>query len=363
MNELQTQTITDCVIINTMPLAIKEYNNRRVVTFKDIDTLHQRPNGTASRNFRKNREYFINGTDYFIINQPDEIRRLGFTRPQGGVSEQVILITESGYLMLVKSLTDDLAWKVQRELVDTYFRAKDMFITFQTFSQTLLNRISSLEIEMADMKLALETQKPTQPNFWLWKSHIANKAIKTLTETLPIDIRSAYDMVYDNMTSIYGFDKSFAISQFCSKYRIINTPENPAKIAIIDAVADVPEYQREFIEAVNHIIGADRKISYPENIENVVEVSIPDIQSYDRVQQAIIPLIQRYGDNTPNGSKTYRVVYKKMGKSNKVWKNMQTRYHCKSKKELLLKYDKYYAEFVQAINDIISDGEVTPDES
>lgn len=363
MNELQTQTITDCVIINTMPLAIKEYNNRRVVTFKDIDTLHQRPNGTASRNFRKNREYFINGTDYFIINQPDEIRRLGFTRPQGGVSEQVILITESGYLMLVKSLTDDLAWKVQRELVDTYFRAKDMFITFQTFSQTLLNRISSLEIEMADMKLALETQKPTQPNFWLWKSHIANKAIKTLTETLPIDIRSAYDMVYDNMTSIYGFDKSFAISQFCSKYRIINTPENPAKIAIIDAVADVPEYQREFIEVVNHIIGADREISYPENIENVVEVSIPNIQSYDRVQQAIIPLIQRYGDNTPNGSKTYRVVYKKMGKSNKVWKNMQTRYHCKSKKELLLKYDKYYAEFVQAINDIISDGEVTPDES
>lgn len=51
-----------------------------------------------------------------------------------------------------------------------------------------------------------------------------------------------------------------------------------------------------------------------------------------------------------------------MGKSNKVWKNMQTRYHCKSKKELLLKYDKYYAEFVQAINDLISDGEATPDE-
>ena len=37
-------------------------------------------------------------------------------------------------------------------------------------------------------------------------------------------------------------------------------------------------------------------------------------------------------------------------------------YHCKSKKELLLKYDKYYDEFVQAINDLISDGEVTPDE-
>lgn len=361
MNELQTQTITDCVIINTMPLAIKEYNNRRVVTFKDIDTLHQRPKGTARKRFNDNKSRFIEGEDYFKV-CASEFRTRKIANISSKAQEDITLITESGYLMLVKSLTDDLAWKVQRELVNTYFRAKDMFTVFQTFSQTLLNRISSLETEMADMKLALETQKPIQPNFWLWKNHIANKVIKTLTETLSIDIRSAYDMVYDSMTSIYGFDKSFAISQFCSKYRIINTTENPAKIAIIDAVADVPEYQREFIEAVNHIIGADGKISYPKNIENAVEVTIPDIQSYDRVQQAIIPLIQRYGDNTPNGSKTYRVVYKRMGKSNKVWKNMQTRYHCKSKKELLLKYDKYYDEFVQAINDLISDGEVTPDE-
>ena len=361
MNELQTQTITDCVIINTMPLAIKEYNNRRVVTFKDIDTLHQRPKGTARKRFNDNKSRFIEGEDYFKV-CASEFRTRKIANISSKAQEDITLITESGYLMLVKSLTDDLAWKVQRELVNTYFRAKDMFTVFQTFSQTLLNRISSLETEMADMKLALETQKPIQPNFWLWKNHIANKVIKTLTETLSIDIRSAYDMVYDSMTSIYGFDKSFAISQFCSKYRIINTTENPAKIAIIDAVADVPEYQREFIEAVNHIIGADRKISYPKNIENAVEITIPDIQSYDRVQQAIIPLIQRYGDNTPNGSKTYRVVYKRMGKSNKVWKNMQTRYHCKSKKELLLKYDKYYDEFVQAINDLISDGEVTSDE-
>jgi len=41
-----------------------------------------------------------------------EIRTLGIERPQGGVLEKVTLITESGYLMLVKSFTDDLAWKV-----------------------------------------------------------------------------------------------------------------------------------------------------------------------------------------------------------------------------------------------------------
>ena len=35
------------------------------------------------------------------------------------------VVTESGYLMLVKSFTDDLAWQVQRQLVNTYFRKSE----------------------------------------------------------------------------------------------------------------------------------------------------------------------------------------------------------------------------------------------
>ncbi len=53
--------------------------------------------------------------DYFEVNQSDEIRRLGIERPQGGTPTKVILITESGYLILVKSFTDDLSWQVQRQ--------------------------------------------------------------------------------------------------------------------------------------------------------------------------------------------------------------------------------------------------------
>lgn len=104
--------------INSSKLPIKEYNGQRVVTFKDIDTVHSRPEGTAGRNFRGNRNRFVEGVDYFKI-QPDEIRRVGITSPNDG-----IVLTESGYLMLAKSFTDDLAWKVQRELVNNYFRVK-----------------------------------------------------------------------------------------------------------------------------------------------------------------------------------------------------------------------------------------------
>lgn len=104
-------------------IQIKEYQGKRVVTLKDVDAVHQRKPGTASRNFNQNRNRFIEDIDFFRINVTDnEIRsQFGISPNAGGT---VILITETGYLMLVKSFTDDLAWKVQRELVDSYFRAR-----------------------------------------------------------------------------------------------------------------------------------------------------------------------------------------------------------------------------------------------
>ena len=106
-------------------IKVKEYQGQRVVTFKDIDYIHQRPKDTASRNFRTNKKHFIEDVDYFNLSvdkcKNDEIRRFGIESPRGGY-----LFTESGYLMLVKSFTDDLAWKVQRQLVNSYFRLKEI---------------------------------------------------------------------------------------------------------------------------------------------------------------------------------------------------------------------------------------------
>lgn len=104
-------------------LPVREYHGRRVITFRDIDCVHQRVSGTARKRFNDNRKHFIEGTDFFIVNQPSEICTLGITRPQGGTPDSVVLVTESGYLLLVKSFTDDLAWTVQRQLVNVYFRS------------------------------------------------------------------------------------------------------------------------------------------------------------------------------------------------------------------------------------------------
>lgn len=143
-------------------LSVKEYKNLRVVTFRDIDEVHQRPEGTARKRFNDNREHFVEGEDYFEVNQPAEMRTLGFERPQGGFPEKVILVAESGYLMLVKSFTDDLAWQVQKKLVDGYFRAKSLAQGYKlprTFLEALKELVRSEE-EKQELQEQLQLQAP-----------------------------------------------------------------------------------------------------------------------------------------------------------------------------------------------------------
>lgn len=109
--------MSNLVKIGGAEVAVKEYRGQRVVTFKDIDQCHGRPEGTARRNFNTNKQHLIKGTDYFVRNSHEAQKEYGITAPNG-----LTLITESGYLMLVKSFTDDLAWDIQRQLVNTYFR-------------------------------------------------------------------------------------------------------------------------------------------------------------------------------------------------------------------------------------------------
>ena len=101
-------------------LRIKRYSNQRVVTFKDIDAVHQRPAGTARKRFNDNKKHFIEGEDFFIVT-PQSLEKSRMSEKRTSGIDKVNLrgttfITESGYLMLVKSFTDDLAWEVQRKL-------------------------------------------------------------------------------------------------------------------------------------------------------------------------------------------------------------------------------------------------------
>lgn len=152
--QLPTRTALDSVartrILDT-EIPIIEYKGERVITFKMIDTLHQRPEGTAGRNFRQNRNRFKIDKHYFEVGR-DEFRRdlweaYGFSK----FAAKGILMTKRGYTMLVKSLDDDLAWDVQEELAEHYFLTYEYLTPAQ-----LLLRVAHITAEMERKQLVLE---------------------------------------------------------------------------------------------------------------------------------------------------------------------------------------------------------------
>ncbi|WLD27673.1 ORF6N domain protein [Clostridioides difficile] len=129
--------MNNLVLINNQELQVKEFNNQRVVTFKEIDKVHERVEGTAGRNFRENKKHFIKDEDYFYLEGKELSTIKQTTNFVGSNARELILLTETGYLMLVKSFTDDLAWKVQRQLVNSYFRVKEEIKTLEAVNESI----------------------------------------------------------------------------------------------------------------------------------------------------------------------------------------------------------------------------------
>lgn len=111
MNKKTEITVAD------QSVRVVEYRGQRVVTLGMIDQVHGRPDGTARGTFNSHKDKLIEGEDYFVCQTHEAKNQFGITAPNG-----LTILTESGYLMVVKTFTDDLAWQVQRQLVNRYFR-------------------------------------------------------------------------------------------------------------------------------------------------------------------------------------------------------------------------------------------------
>lgn len=177
--------MNEMVHIGNSDISIKEYNGQRVVTFKDIDMVHSRPDGTARKRFADNRNRFIEGQDFFKISA-SEIRTTKLFEIPDKASVDYVLVTEQGYLMLVKSFTDDLAWEVQRQLVNAYFKVKTI-VNEDLTPQTRL--ILELAQSIANKELA-DKERDRQ-------IALANETAKKAVETTE-SIKEAVKPVFDN---------------------------------------------------------------------------------------------------------------------------------------------------------------------
>ena len=63
--------MNELIHIGNKEIRVKEFRGQRVVTFKDIDMVHERPDGTARKRFNDNKKRFILGEDYFVRNSDE----------------------------------------------------------------------------------------------------------------------------------------------------------------------------------------------------------------------------------------------------------------------------------------------------
>lgn len=116
--------MNDIITIENTEMQVREYGGQRVVTFDDICSLHECERKRLTKHFERKRKHFVKNEDYYELTRK-ELNDL--TSPNskivGNPNIKAYLFTESGYLMIVKCLDDDMAWKVQRALVNNYFKA------------------------------------------------------------------------------------------------------------------------------------------------------------------------------------------------------------------------------------------------
>lgn len=185
--------MNELVHIGNCDISVKVYNGQRVVTFKDIDMVHERPEGTARKTFSRNKERFIEGKDYFVL-QTDEAKKLfDIVAPNG-----IALLTEEGYLMLVKPFGDDLSWDVQRQLVSSYFKVSEIVNAQLSpelqMLQGLLNQMVQKELEdkERDRQIALANETAQKA---VETTENIKEAVKPITDNWREEINSKFNRI------------------------------------------------------------------------------------------------------------------------------------------------------------------------
>lgn len=236
------------IYIGNQQISIKEFKGQRVVTLKDIDIVHERPEGTARRNYNTNKKYLIEGEDYFVRNSSEAQSELGITAPNG-----LVLMTEQGYLMLVKSFTDDLAWEVQRQLVNTYFKASDFMQNLSTEMKAILmhdEKIVRIESRMDKLEFDIPLYASEADEI---SNHVKRKGVTVLggkkSEAYKDrNIRSkVYRDIYDQVKREFGI---YSDDGKPKSYKALKRKYIYEAHECID-MYEVPTYLKEIIDNAN----------------------------------------------------------------------------------------------------------------
>lgn len=159
------------IVIGNSEITVKEWCGERVVTFADIDAVHERVSGTARKRFHDHKDKFIENKHYYFVTlksinekenqamiEKSELRTFEILKNLV-TNRGLMLITERGYLLLVKVFNDDLSWQIQEQLVDSYFTVRQSAQETVNRSYDGLSPQMRLIMEMAQQMAEAERER------------------------------------------------------------------------------------------------------------------------------------------------------------------------------------------------------------
>lgn len=221
--------MNEIITVENKEMQIREYNGQRVVTFKDIDNVHQNKIGTARRNFNRNKKHFIEGEDYIFLSKANSNETKCPIKNISVPNKGITLLTESGYLLIAKSFTDDLSWQVQRTLVNNYFKCKEQAISLpktipqkqekKSLSQWTPEEIVDWKLNDLNKRLRklekTEEEKPKlkqlhrlMPKKKTWY-HRNRARIWAILRNKDIELRELYHIILEECGRYYDVDSAF----------------------------------------------------------------------------------------------------------------------------------------------------------
>lgn len=260
MTELAVLTGNNKILINGVEIETKEYKGQRVITSYDVAKLHEREVNDVTKNFNNNRDKFILNEDYFLINKNDiSERKISVQEFIPNNVKEIPIFTESGYLMLVKSFTDDLSWKIQRMLVKSYF-----IVTTGQIQPKQLTKIEALQ-------MALETELENER--LRIENEAQNEIIKGLNGDLqPYQIEDIinriirvgggnYGMKFNEIYRVFKEQYHIDLKARMNNYNKTVRPKNRFKSVLSYAIAN--DYGKDLLKVVTRL--------YPESVRVITD--------------------------------------------------------------------------------------------
>lgn len=163
--------------------------DKKAMLVKDIAKIHNQHVGNINRIINNNRKWFEDSIDVIDLKSNKQFAMLltqsGFTQNQINASNNIYLLSERGYSMLIKFMDDEKATTIYKRLLDNYF---SMRVAIKENEPSLIQqrRLSIMEDNAATRKANIMYKIAMATDSKTISQYLLSLAAKELTGEMTI---------------------------------------------------------------------------------------------------------------------------------------------------------------------------------